>query len=99
MLDRLKQIHAAILAQDLNTWVVHWLLGIVPCVLIGIWSPIAAAIGARIFLIVMAVREGMNYEMHRYEDPHGMRRWTKDGVMDLLGPILNDVIWSAVVYA
>ena len=96
MFERLKQIREAIGSHDAASWVSHWLIAIIPCVLIGLWTPVAAMVLARAILVVMAGREGLNWQSH-YQKLDPIRRYTRDGIMDLVGPVLNDVVWTYVV--
>lgn len=83
-------LYAACTANDVTTWITHWLIVIVPCVFLAATLGVTAgAIGARIGLIAFCLKEG--YEYHK-----GGR--LLDGVMDLVGPVLTDVIFSVALY-
>jgi len=83
--------------KDETTWITHALISFLPCLLLGIFSPLAAMVVARAILVVMAVREGSDWATKALAD-EDMKRATRDGVMDLAGPILNDVIWTVVAF-
>lgn len=83
--------------RDSTTWVTHWMIGVIPCVLLGgLVHVIAGLIGARIFLIIMAFREGRDRERKIHAGVWG-KKAKIDMAMDLLGPVVNDVIWTVIV--
>ena len=80
--------------EDEVSWWVHWVITmgstIVLAAIFGRTVGLAVAIA---FLAYFGFREGSNYQMHKYEDPHGMKRWTKDGILDFAGPLVNCAAW------
>jgi len=93
-MDKLKEqwqkLYAALTRGDYITWLTHFVLGLIPCILLFAISPLASLIGARVYVYGMLFREG--YQWARGQG--GVR----DHLMDMVGPILNDVIWSVVFY-
>ena len=82
------------LEVDEVSWWVHWLIVFGGSGLVSWPLGQAGGLGAAIlFLAYFGFREGGNLEMHRRDDAHGMKRWTKDGILDFAGPFINTAIW------
>lgn len=97
----LKKTINEMATDDPTSWFSHWTLvgfttiipaGIVswPC---GItWGIITGNITAELWAYFFVGREVSNYIMHKAKGDD-MKRFTLDGVMDLVGPLAWRVIW------
>ena len=95
---RLKEMARAPMSDE-ATWVGHWIVvgattsmaaGFIGLaggngVLWGLWI-------SEVWLIYFVGREVHDWLKHKHAK-HDMRRWTKDGIMDLVGPLLHHLIW------
>jgi hypothetical protein len=95
---RLKEMARAPMSDD-ATWVGHWIVVGATTSLaagfIGLASGNALLWGLWIseaWLIYFVAREVYDWLRHKAAR-HNMKRWTKDGIMDLVGPLLHHLIW------
>lgn len=107
-MNALKRVWARVLEMarapmtDETSWVAHWVVvaastGVIAGVLgaatghgvlWGVWVSEAWA-------VFFVGREVGNYLTHKAKG-HDMRRWTVDGVLDLVGPLAHHVLWWTV---
>lgn len=97
MVTKLKKLYTELIVDEVS-WFVHWVICMGGSLAVAAFLGPKAGLGAsEIFLGYFCFREGLNYATHKYEDPHGMGRWTRDGILDLTGPVLNAVLWWGVI--
>jgi hypothetical protein len=99
--ERIQEMARAPMSDE-TSWVAHWVVvaastGVIAGVLgtaIGhgvLWGVLVS----EAWLIYFVGREVANYLTHEAA-AHDMRRWTKDGIMDLVGPLLHHILWWTV---
>ena len=108
MTDRLRVLWSRIMEMartpmpDAVSHVLHWILVITLTSVIAAlgghlgWNPyLTGYVASELILYGFCLWEGFNYGTHRALG-HDMRRWTRDGLLDLVGPVANRIIWTLV---
>ena len=88
-----REIYQTVAGYDPTSWISHWLLTIVSTVAVAsLLDAQFARLWAEILFGFFAFREGHNWATHQLlDDKPGFKR---DGVLDMLGPTLNLLIWA-----
>lgn len=105
--DHLVKAREQMSSNDVVSWITHWMIcWFSTLVLWGLvnqfWAYLPAVVMGKLlaefWLVFFGHREGRNLVEHRVAG-HDMKRYTKDGMGDLAGAVLCDVVWWLVLWS